>query len=92
METYRTSFIGFRILLGDCFALKPSSANIYRWFFYVLLMAKATKSSKFFDVSKSIFVGGLDNRVTEEMLWELFLQVGVTKQRLKLGMPANRLR
>ena len=55
-------------------------------------MAKATKSSKFFDVSKSIFVGGLDNRVTEEMLWELFLQVGVTKQRLKLGMPANRLR
>ncbi len=39
-------------------------------------MSKGSKgNSSFYDQEKSIFVGGLHSKVTEEILWELFLQV-----------------
>ena len=53
-------------------------------------MSKALKSSNsFFDSSRSIFVSGLHSRVTEEVLWELFLQVKVKTRQRKLFCVSN---
>ena len=39
-------------------------------------MAKTPKT-QIFDQTSSVFVSGIEGRVTEEILWELFLQVNM---------------
>ena len=39
-----------------------------------------------YDQEATLYVGGLDERVDEELLWELFLQVGIDRHsRLQFG-------